>query len=56
VGAWLSLRWEHAIFQVLNPDRNKVENLAELELMDLNHSGSYWPHHRRTLDFCEICG
>ena len=51
MGVWLSLRWEHPIFQVLDPDRNKVEILAELELMDSNHPESYWPHHLHTLIF-----
>ncbi|MBH68171.1 MAG: hypothetical protein CMM58_07450 [Rhodospirillaceae bacterium] len=37
-------------FMVLDPDGNKIELSAELELMDSDHPLRYWPHDRRTLN------
>ena len=37
-------------FMVLDPDGNKIEISAELELMDWDHPLRYWPHDRRTLN------
>ena len=37
-------------FMVLDPDGNKIEISAELELMDWDHPTRYWPHDRRTLN------
>jgi catechol 2,3-dioxygenase len=37
-------------FMVLDPDGNKVEFSAELELMDADHPVRHWPHDRRTLN------
>jgi len=37
-------------FMVLDPDGNKIEFSAELELMDWDHPARYWPHDQRTLN------
>ena len=37
-------------FMALDPDGNKIEISAELELMDWDHPLRYWPHNRRTLN------